>query len=127
MSNPTAQQIDRDLSLSRRPIYGDLAAIGAIAGASARWRNCSNTVCACSCASATSPGGRADLVVLDDDTPTLYGWRDDELLDGLIFAGNASPMRDVMVGGNWVVRDGKHLRDGEILTRFKAAIDRLMR
>ena len=28
---------------------------------------------------------------------------------------------------NWVVRDGKHLREGEILTRFKAAIDRLMR
>jgi len=26
-----------------------------------------------------------------------------------------------------VVRDGKHLREGEILTRFKAAIDRLMR
>jgi formimidoylglutamate deiminase len=74
-----------------------------------------------------APGRRADLIVLDDDAPTLYGRRGDDLLDALVFAGNASPARDVMVGGQWVVRDGKHLREGEILTRFRAAIDRLMR
>jgi formimidoylglutamate deiminase len=74
-----------------------------------------------------APGRRADLIVLDDDAPTLYGRRGDDLLDALVFAGNASPVRDVMVGGQWVVRDGKHLTEGEILTRFKAAIDRLMR
>jgi formimidoylglutamate deiminase len=74
-----------------------------------------------------APGSRVDLVVLDDDAPTLYGRRGDDLLDALVFAGNDNPIRDVMVGGQWVVRDGKHLREGEILTRFKAAIDRLMR
>jgi formimidoylglutamate deiminase len=74
-----------------------------------------------------APGCRADLIVLDDDAPTLYGRRGDDLLDALVFAGNASPVRDVMVGGQWVVRDGRHLREGEILARFKAAVDRLMR
>jgi formimidoylglutamate deiminase len=74
-----------------------------------------------------APGSRADLVVLDDDAPTLYGRRGDDLLDALVFAGNANPVRDVMVGGKWVVRDGKHLGEGEILARFKAVIDRLMR
>ena len=73
------------------------------------------------------PGSRADLVVLDDGAPTLYGRREDTLLDALVFAGNANPIRDVMVGGNWVVRDGRHVREGDILTRFKATVDRLMR
>ena len=74
-----------------------------------------------------APDSRADLVVLDDGAPTLYGWREDTLLDALVFAGNANPIRDVMVGGNWVVRDGRHVREGDILTRFKATVDRLMR
>jgi formimidoylglutamate deiminase len=74
-----------------------------------------------------APGSRADLVVLDDGAPTLYGRREDTLLDALVFAGNANPIRDVMVGGNWVVRDARHVREGDILTRFKATVDRLMR
>jgi len=34
-------------------------------------------------------------------------------------------VRDVMVGGRWVVRDGAHIREAEILARFKATVDRL--
>jgi formimidoylglutamate deiminase len=74
-----------------------------------------------------APGNRADLVVLDDEAPTLYARRGDDLLDALVFAGNANPVRDVMVGGKWVVRGGRHVRESDILTRFKAVIDRLMR
>ncbi len=76
---------------------------------------------------ALAPGKRADLVVLDDEAPALYGRHADTLLDALIFAGNGNPIRDVMVGGNWVVREGRHVREGDILTRFRATIDRLMR
>jgi len=46
-----------------------------------------------------APGGRADLIVLADDAPALYGRRGDDLLDALVFAGNDNPIRDVMVGG----------------------------
>jgi formimidoylglutamate deiminase len=72
-----------------------------------------------------APGRRADLIVLDDDAPTLYGRRGDDLLDSLVFAGNVNPVRDVMVGGAWVLRDREHPREGQILARFKATIDRL--
>jgi formimidoylglutamate deiminase len=74
---------------------------------------------------ALAPSSRADLVVLADDLPTLYGRRGDVLLDALVFAGNLNPVCDVMVGGQWVVRDGVHVREGEILARFKATIERL--
>src|SRR5260221_1617502 len=72
-----------------------------------------------------APGQRRDLVVLADALPTLYGRRGDTLLDAVVFAGNANPVRDVMVGGRWVVRDGVHIREAEIFARFKATIDRL--
>ena len=70
-------------------------------------------------------GSRADLVILDDALPTLYGRCGDNLLDALIFAGNANPVRNVMVGGAWVVRDRVHVREDEIRRRFNAAVDRL--
>jgi formimidoylglutamate deiminase len=72
-----------------------------------------------------APGGRADLVVLDEAAPTLYGRRGDTLIDALVFAGNLNPVRDVMVGGQWVVRDGVHRSEDAILARFKATIARL--
>ena len=74
-----------------------------------------------------APGSRADLVVLDDAAATLYGRRGDSLIDALVFAGNVNPVRDVMVGGNWVVREGRHVREDAILRRFKATITRLGR
>jgi formimidoylglutamate deiminase len=74
-----------------------------------------------------SPGNRADLVVLDDGGPQLYGRAGDSLIDAAIFAGSQNPVRDVMVGGRSVVRDRAHIREAEIFARFKTAIDRLMR
>jgi len=73
-----------------------------------------------------APGCRADLLVLDDDSPALYGRDEDVLLDSLIFAGNANPVRAVMAGGRWVVQDGRHPREDKILTAFKAAMDELL-
>jgi formimidoylglutamate deiminase len=74
---------------------------------------------------AIAPGCRADIVVLDPLHPALYGRAGDTLLDAWIFAGLGNPVRDVMVGGAWVVRDGAHRREAEIAAAYRAAIDRL--
>ncbi len=73
-----------------------------------------------------APGCRADLLVLDDDSPALYGRDDDVLLDSLIFAGNANPVRAVMAGGRWVVQNGRHPHENKIFAAFKAAMDELL-
>ncbi len=54
-------------------------------------------------------GGLADLVAFDVDGVRLAGLRDAELVDGLIFAGTSADVRDVVVGGRFVVRDGGHV------------------
>src|SRR5262245_36407944 len=56
------------------------------------------------------PGGLADLAVLDLDGVRLAGAAPDQLVEAAVFAGGASDVRHVMVGGRWIVRDGAHLR-----------------
>ena len=72
-----------------------------------------------------APGKRADIVVLGTAHPLLAGKTEDAILDTYLFAGNTTPVRDVMVGGRWTVRDG-HV-DGEetIAADFKRTMARL--
>ena len=70
-------------------------------------------------------GQPADLVVLDTDHPALVGRSGEALLDAWIFSGNATPVRDVMVAGHWVVRDGRHHRQSRIADRFRSIIRRI--
>ncbi len=71
-------------------------------------------------------GHRADIVVLDGDHPILAGRDAEDVLDTFVFSGNASPVRDVMVGGAWVVRDGAH-RDEEVLAAsYRRTMDGLL-
>jgi formimidoylglutamate deiminase len=72
-----------------------------------------------------SRGARADLVVLDPDHPALVGRDGDDLLDSWVFSGEDSPVRDVMVGGQWVVRDGRHAREEQISRAYRAAMKRI--
>ncbi len=72
------------------------------------------------------PGHRADLIVLDVDNPQLVGREGDALLDAFVFAGNANPVRDVMVGGHWVIRDGKHPLEEPVAAGFARAVRRLI-
>ncbi|HEX9768596.1 MAG TPA: formimidoylglutamate deiminase [Kiloniellales bacterium] len=67
-------------------------------------------------------GCRADLVVLDADLPCLLGKTDDILLDAVVFAGNRNPVRDVMVGGEWLVEGGRHRNRAVVLAAYRAAI-----
>ena len=74
---------------------------------------------------AIATGLLADLVVLDPDHPSLVGRRGDALLDAWVFAGNATPVRHVMVAGRWVVQHGAHVRGAEIATAFARTMRRL--
>ncbi|WP_142850339.1 formimidoylglutamate deiminase [Telmatospirillum sp. J64-1] len=72
-----------------------------------------------------APGCRADLVFLDTDHPLLAERDGDALIDSWIFSGNASLVRHVCVGGQVVVRDGRHPQEDAIAERFKTTLRRL--
>ncbi len=74
---------------------------------------------------ALAPGHRADLVVLDDAAPDLTARDSATLADTLVFAGNRNFVRDVMVGGRWVVRDGRHVAEDAIVRRYRDTLARL--
>lgn len=71
-------------------------------------------------------GRRADLVVLDAEHPALVGRDGHGVLDSWVFSGTDNPVRDVMVGGAWVVRDGRHEHEEEAAGAFARTIRRLM-
>lgn len=70
--------------------------------------------------------GRADFIILDPDHPALTGRTPQRILDGWIFQGGPNPVRHVMVGGRWVVRDGHHVREDEIARAYRKAIANLL-
>ena len=75
---------------------------------------------------ALAPGQRADLVVLDGSRAALFGKTGDYILDAYLFAGNEPLVRDVMVGGQWVVREGRHRDEEAILADYKTTLEALM-
>ena len=75
---------------------------------------------------AIEAGRAADIVTLDASHPLLAGRTDDAILDTYVFAGNANPVRDVMVGGSWVVRDGRHPEEEAIGRAFVRTMERLV-
>ncbi len=72
-----------------------------------------------------SVGNRADLLVLDETSTLLAGRDTTNLIDTWIFAGNSNLVRDVMVNGEWVVRNFKHRDEARIASRYRAVIARL--
>jgi formiminoglutamate deiminase len=57
-----------------------------------------------------TPGALADLVTLRLDSVRLAGTAAGHAVESLVFAASAADVRDVIVGGEFVVREGKHLR-----------------
>lgn len=53
-------------------------------------------------------GKRADWIVLDGNDPYLATASGDGILNRWLFAGGDRQVRDVLVNGQWVVRDGRH-------------------
>jgi formimidoylglutamate deiminase len=70
-------------------------------------------------------GRRADLVVLNPADPALAGQSADDVLDAAMFGPSRTPVRDVMAGGNWIVREGHHVAETEVFARFVAALARI--
>lgn len=71
---------------------------------------------------AIAPGNRADLVVLDGQHPLLAHVSGDDILGRWLFAGLNRMVKDVMVGGQWVVQGGRHADEIEAGRAFAAAV-----
>jgi formimidoylglutamate deiminase len=71
-------------------------------------------------------GARADLVVLDGANPFIAAAKDDQILDRWIFALGSEAVRDVMVRGNFVVREGRHRAEERIDGDFARALKRIL-
>ncbi len=65
---------------------------------------------------------RADFIVLDADDPALAGQPIDDVIDSAIFGPCRRPVRDVMVAGKWLVRDGRHVDGEAVLARYRRAL-----
>ncbi len=71
-------------------------------------------------------GARADWLVLDAEHPLLAERQGDAWLDALVFAGNASPIRDVAVGGRWCLCEGRHHDEERIAARYRGVLKELL-
>jgi formimidoylglutamate deiminase len=70
-------------------------------------------------------GYRADIITLDSNHPALLARSQDGWLDGWIFAANSPAISNVWVGGQHVVRDGKHHKRKQIRNLYAQTIKRL--
>jgi formimidoylglutamate deiminase len=61
----------------------------------------------------------ADFFTVDLDDLSIAGHSAEDLLPLAVFSLSRSAVRDVMVNGRWVVRDGRHPLQEEIVSRFK--------
>jgi formimidoylglutamate deiminase len=64
-------------------------------------------------------GLSADFFTVDLDDVSIAGHSGNDLLPLIVFSLGRSAIRDVMVNGRWVVRDGRHPLQEEIISRFK--------
>ncbi|OEC34603.1 formimidoylglutamate deiminase [Pseudomonas cuatrocienegasensis] len=71
-------------------------------------------------------GKRADWLVLDGKDPYLATANGDGILNRWLFAGGDRQVRDVMVGGRWVVRDGHHAGEEESARAFTQVLRDLL-
>ncbi len=70
-------------------------------------------------------GRRADLVMLDADSPVLLGHGPRTALDAWILGGTRNPVRDVMVAGQWVIREGRHAGEEKIMADYRRVMAKL--
>jgi formimidoylglutamate deiminase len=76
---------------------------------------------------ALAVGRRADIVVLDLSSPLFAGRSDTAIIDTFIFAGNSESVRDVMVGGRWLVQDRRHFAETAVAAGYRRAVQKLLK
>ena len=69
-------------------------------------------------------GARADMIAIEP-APEVARLGPDFWLDAAIFASQIPQARDVMVGGEWLVRHGEHVRQQAITAAYERALARL--
>src|SRR5579862_131608 len=72
-----------------------------------------------------APGMRADLIVLDTDDAALVEQPVANVIDAAIFGPCRRPVRDLICGGRFVVREGHHPREHDVLRHYRAALTRI--
>ncbi|ANG65291.1 formimidoylglutamate deiminase [Marinobacterium aestuarii] len=71
-------------------------------------------------------GKRADLIVLDGKDPYLASAQGDALLNRWLFASSSNLVKDVMVAGQWVVKEGHHPREETSAAHFAQVLKTLL-
>ena len=71
-------------------------------------------------------GQRADFIVLDGDAPQLVGHGQASVLDAWVFSGNRPAVKEVWVGGQRVVSEGRHRARERLLAGYRQALGRLL-
>lgn len=71
-------------------------------------------------------GRRADLLVLDGNDPYLASASDDAVLNRWLFAGGDRQVRDVMVAGQWRVRERRHALEEQSAREFTEVLKQLL-
>jgi len=66
------------------------------------------------------PGRAADFFTVDLSDPSIAGANASSLLNHIVFSGEKTAIRDVAVGGEFVVRDRRHRKQDEIVRNFDA-------
>jgi formimidoylglutamate deiminase len=70
-------------------------------------------------------GAAADFIVLDGTNPYIAAATGDQILDRWIFGGLDRPVRDVMIAGQWRIRDFAHAEDAPINEDFSRVLKKL--
>lgn len=71
-------------------------------------------------------GKRADWLVLDGNDPYLATATEDGILNRWLFAGGDRQVRDVLVNGQWVIRDGHHAAEEDSNRAFTQVLRDLL-
>jgi formimidoylglutamate deiminase len=71
-------------------------------------------------------GAFADLVAIDSTAPALCALRQDQLLDGLVFAAKDSVVTDVWSAGRHMVQSGRHIKRDAVTAAYRLAMQSLM-
>jgi len=75
---------------------------------------------------AIEAGRRADIVVIDTNSPLFAGRDENTLIDTFVFSGAGHEVRDVMVAGRWLVQEGRHSAETAIAVNYKRAMNRIL-
>jgi len=66
------------------------------------------------------PKQSADFFTVDLESLALAGWSEESLLPALLLSGAPGAVREVMVGGRWILTEGEHVLQRESARAFAA-------